>query len=121
MRDRKRVGGTPDNWREMSREQLKACFREEWSAIGWDRDARDADPELDGLDRDEAAAMIARRLRERLCWDPTLDPLEARALIAMAEGRDTDTDRLLNIIARRNCVGLTVIRATKKSQSSGGT
>ena len=62
--------------------------------------------------------MIARRLRERLCWDPTLDPLEARALIAMAEGRHTDADRLFNVIARRNCVGLTVIRATKKSRST---
>lgn len=55
---------------------------------------------------DDIMALTARRVRGR----PGGDSLEKRALIAIAEGRFGEVDRLFKVIDRRNAIGLTVVK-----------
>lgn len=60
----------------------------------------------------EACADITQRLRN----NSDADPLEVRALLAIIDDRKEEANLLLNVMTKRNNIGLTTIKGGKESQ-----
>ena len=60
---------------------------------------------IDDLSLDDLMSAITGRVRN----GQYADQLEANLLLAIIEGRTDDTDRLLDVLDRRNRLGLSVV------------
>lgn len=80
-----------------------------------DLDEFDRVAKLCDLTRAEEFDLMLERLRHRAHGD-----IEARCLLAIFEGRKTESERLGRLLERRNTLGLRLVESTPSTQEGDG-